>query len=281
MLSCSKKIHHKYAAAASRHVYMDESLFVRVIVKDRIKLQAKDLGVDMRQKINDRLVSKYESVCSHHGYIRKGSIDILKVSLGRVEMTTLNGDATFNVQYSADVCNPAVGSIVKAHIINMNKFGILAESGVRLEDGTYVPILDIIIAKQSVSHPSDMDLDSLHINDEIFVEVLGRKYELNDAHISVVGRVVADSSTAAAVAAATAAGDASEASDDDNDDNELFSFDGSVDLEKGPEEEDDDEEAAVESQEGEFVSDNEDYFGDLVPDAGSEVEDDASVVEDD
>jgi DNA-directed RNA polymerase subunit E'/Rpb7 len=272
---------------------MDESLFVRVIVKDRIKLQAKDLGADVRQKINERLVGKYESVCSHHGYIRRGSIDILKVSLGRVEMATLNGDATFNVQYSADVCNPAVGSIVKAHIVNMNKFGILAESGVRLEDGKYVPILDIIIAKQSVNHPSDVDLDSLHINDEIFVEVLGRKYELNDAHISVVGRVVANIATSTAAAAAPPAenGDAEsdedddaggEASDEDNENDELFSFDGSVDLEKGPDEEDDDDEPVAESQEGEFASDNEDYFGDLAPDGGSEVEDDgASAVDED
>jgi DNA-directed RNA polymerase subunit E'/Rpb7 len=273
---------------------MDESLFVRVLVKDKVKLQAKDLGGDYQDKITQRLLKKYESVCSHHGYIRRGSIQILKISLGRVEMVTLNGDVTFHVQYSADVCNPAIGNVVKAHIVNMNKFGVLAEAGVRHADGSYVPILNIIVAKQSVSHPSEVDLESLHTNDEIFIEVLGRKYELNDTRISVVGRVVADTrgaedpgshvepeGTVMSADGSLLSEEDEAAADDveDEEDDELFSFEGSDELnthDKGPDEEES-------SQNGGFISDNDECFGELEEDMDADVDSevDVSVAEED
>ena len=123
---------------------MDESLFVRVVVKDSIKIHASLVAAGSLEAVTQRLQSKYEQVCSRHGYIRKGSIEVLKYSLGRVEMDALNGDVTYIVQYSADVANPTIGSVVSATVKNMNKFGILAESGVRLPDGSYVPVLDIL-----------------------------------------------------------------------------------------------------------------------------------------
>jgi DNA-directed RNA polymerase subunit E'/Rpb7 len=169
---------------------MDESLFVRVIVRDVVKLSARAITGDLNKDIFQHLVEKCEGICTRHGYIRKGSIEVLKVSLGKVEMVTLNGDVSFSVQYAADVCSPAIGSTVKAKIINMNKFGLLAEAGIRSSDGVYTPILDIIIVRQMITTGSDVDLDRIRINDTVTIEILGCKYDLKDKKMSVVGRIL-------------------------------------------------------------------------------------------
>jgi DNA-directed RNA polymerase subunit E'/Rpb7 len=168
---------------------MDESLFVRVIVRDVVKLPAHAITGELNKDIYQHLVEKCEGICTRHGYIRKGSIEVLKVSLGKVEMVTLNGDVSFSVQYAADICSPTIGSIVKAKIVNMNKFGLLAEAGIRSTDGVYTPILDIIIVRQMITNTSDVDLDKIRINDEVTIEILSCKYDLKDKKMSVVGRV--------------------------------------------------------------------------------------------
>ena len=53
-------------------------------------------------------------------------------------------------------------------------------------------VLEIIVAKNSVNIVSDVDLEKIEVGDEIIVEVLGKKYELDDVKLSIVGRVVKD-----------------------------------------------------------------------------------------
>jgi hypothetical protein len=71
----------------------------------------------------------------------------------------------------------------------MNRFGILAE--VRIAEDHYsTSVLEIIIAKNSVSIVSDIDLDKIKIGDEVNIEVVGKKFNLGDKKISVIGKIV-------------------------------------------------------------------------------------------
>ena len=76
----------------------------------------------------------------------------------------------------AEICNPAQGSIIK---------WLLAE-------GYYdnIPILQIIIPKISAGIQSEINIDTININDEIKIEVCGKKYQLFDKHISIIGRAI-------------------------------------------------------------------------------------------
>lgn len=179
---------------------MDESLFLRSLLKDRVKLRPWELNGEVRDVIGRKLRDRVDGVCTRHGFVRPGSVDIVKISMGRLEMAMLNGDVTYHVQYCADVCNPLDGSVVRARIVNMNKFGILCEAGVVLDDGRRVPVLEIIVARQSVGLQSEVDLDTLHINDEVHIEVLAKKFSVGALKISVVGRVVTAEPAIAAAA---------------------------------------------------------------------------------
>ena len=160
-----------------------DNIFYRTLLNDYIKIEPKYLSKDYRKYVLSKLRGKMEGVCTRHGYIRSGTIEIYKIAPGNIELVGLNGNIVFDVHYYADVCNPLIGNIVKATVTNVNKFGILAEVN---------GILEIIIAKNSVNiqHEHGIDLDKISIADQVIIEVLGKKFELNDKKISIVGKIV-------------------------------------------------------------------------------------------
>lgn len=164
-------------------------VFTRVLLSDYIKLHPRYLSKDIDVIITEKLKEKVEGKCTKHGYIKKDSIDIYKIAPGKIELVGLNGFVQYLVYFYADVCNPLVGSIIKCNVVNINKFGILGEAGF-YSNADFVNVLEIIIAKNSINIVSEVDLENVKIGDEVFVEVLGKKYELGSQKISVIGRVV-------------------------------------------------------------------------------------------
>jgi len=144
-----------------------------------------------------------EGRCSRHGYVVPDTVQFGTCSMGRIDGSSLNGDVVYKVEFSATLCNPPVGARLRAKVVNVNRFGILAQGGIGVLAATpTMGIMDIIIAKQGASGPvlteSVVDLDGVRIGDGITIEVLGKRFELNDARITVVGRVLAHEPAAVA-----------------------------------------------------------------------------------
>jgi DNA-directed RNA polymerase subunit E'/Rpb7 len=170
---------------------MNNESFIPSLLNEKIKVHPKNLHKNIDNVIYSLVVERNEGKCTKHGYIRKNSIKIVKTSVGRVEAHTLHGFVNYDVQFSASVCNPTNGSTLKCKIVNSNNFGILCCSGIE-EDGQFVTILDIIVPKSSLNIRSDteINLNSLKIGEYIFVEIVGKKFNINDSKISAVGKVV-------------------------------------------------------------------------------------------
>jgi len=164
-------------------------VFVKTLLSDRVRVAPSDIANDIHEKVKAMVVCRVEGRCTRHGYVKPGSIDIVKIAPGTVRMVSLNGDVIFMVFYRAMVCNPQIGSIVQARVTNMNKFGILAEVYAEVDDAR-VPVLEVIVAKQGGSVQSDIDLNGVQINKVYSIEILGKKYLLNDKKISAIGRIV-------------------------------------------------------------------------------------------
>lgn len=162
------------------------AIFTRVLLTEKVKLEPVFLTKAYRDEVLNRLKLKVEGICTKHGFIRPDSIELHKVCIGRVEIIGLNGNTTYDVQFWADVCNPLLGSVIRCKVSNVNKFGILAEA-----EG----VVEAIVAKNSVNIHSEVELDKIRIGDDILVEVLGKKYELNDKKISIIGKAVQDVKT--------------------------------------------------------------------------------------
>lgn len=161
-------------------------LFLPIKFKSYVQLTPIELDSKYQERIYEKLRTMYEGTCTKYGYIKPNSIEIVKRSCGNFMKQHFNGAIRFDVICRAEVCNPTQGSIVKAIIKNKNQLGILAES--KMDND--IPILDIIIPIKSAGIISEIDLDDLSIGDVISVEVMGKKYQMKDTKISIIGRVI-------------------------------------------------------------------------------------------
>jgi hypothetical protein len=150
------------------------------------------------------------------------------------------------------VCNPVIGSVVRAKVVNQNKFGILAEVAINGTD----PVLEIIITK--MVEQGEPALGNINVGDMINVEILKKKFELGDEKIKNVGRITSSP---------MAGGDARADGGDDDDEDALIDQD-DVDEEVAEEEEEEEEEEdEEEDKEGEEEEDEEEEDEDAEEDA--------------
>jgi DNA-directed RNA polymerase subunit E'/Rpb7 len=152
------------------NVYFNCALIKKIIV------QSKYLNENINEYIETLLKNKVEGLCISEGYVKPNSVRILKRSVGMLLGSRFTGDITFEVVYTADVCNPVIGNIIICTVRNKNKLGILAKNG---------PIT-IIVGKQLYKNN---DFEGINVGDNIKVEVIVKKFSLNDKEIQLVGRL--------------------------------------------------------------------------------------------
>jgi DNA-directed RNA polymerase subunit E'/Rpb7 len=161
-------------------------MFVPIRIKTHVQLVPSELDVNIEGTLLVKLQKRFEGVCSRFGFIKPNTLRILQRSCGSFMKPHFNGHTRFEVLLSGEVCNPTPGMVVAAVVKAKNNLGILAES----TGGEEKPLLDIIIPRRSAGIASEVDLDTMSIGDEVFVEVLGKRYQLNDTKISIIGRIV-------------------------------------------------------------------------------------------
>jgi len=164
---------------------MTTELFIPIKFRTTVILTPSDITKDFENTILNKLKINYENICSKYGYIKKDTIKIIKRSVGQLKKEHFNANVYFDVVCIAEICNPAQGSIIKCKVKAKNSLGVLAE-------GYYdsIPILQIIIPKISAGIQSEINIDTISIGDEVKIEVCGKKYQLFDKHISIIGRAI-------------------------------------------------------------------------------------------
>jgi hypothetical protein len=164
---------------------MNTELFIPIKFRTTVILTPNEINNNFENLILNKLRINFESICSKYGYIKKNTIKVIKRSVGTLKKEHFNANVYFDVICIAEICNPAQGSIIKCKVKAKNSLGLLAE-------GYYdnIPILQIIIPKISAGIQSEINIDTININDEIKIEVCGKKYQLFDKHISIIGRAI-------------------------------------------------------------------------------------------
>lgn len=229
-------------------------IFVPIRFRTSIQLSPADLIADFEDVILQRVRTNLEGVCSRYGYIRPGSISIVKRSAGSFVKQHFNGHIKFEMVCRAEVCNPNVGAKFPAVVKNKNALGIHAESIVK-NNGKEETILDIIIPKRSVGIVSTISLENIQIGDKIHVEVLGKRYQLNDKKISIIARAISEEVAPSVPVATNEAADVLRVADEEQEVDDVVA----CGEECG---EGDDEEVVGGSEEGEEGEDEEDVRND-------------------
>lgn len=158
-------------------------IYNKNILTTKIKLKPNEINKNYQKYLIEKLKKKYESFYTKFGLIKKDSIEILNISIGQLEQNGLEGNVVYYVKFKALVCNPVIGDTILCNVENHNNFGILCKD----KDDK---IIEIIIPKKSIAIKSEIDLDTISIGDDIYVEILGKKSKLNDITIRCIGKVL-------------------------------------------------------------------------------------------
>lgn len=163
-------------------------IFTSNILHTVVQLQPSEFNDSIDQTILDKLRNKVEGKCDRNGYIKPGSTEIIKRSLGQVLQGNFNGSCNFRISFKVDICNPVEGMVIKAIVKNINKMGLFCE----LHNIEPSP-LSIILAKQH--HLKSEKFENIKMNSVIQVEIIGVKFDYNDTQIKCIGRLSEDGKT--------------------------------------------------------------------------------------
>lgn len=155
-----------------------DSIFLKTTIDHTLNIESKYINNNLSKKLLQE-AKKIEGTCIKNGYVKPGSIHIIKKSLGNVQFTHFNGNSIFYLKLSLELCNPIQNSIIECQVLSINKMGILA--GIPHEENSP---LNILLAKQH--HYNNKDFEKIKEKDIIKVKVLGKRYEYGDTQISII-----------------------------------------------------------------------------------------------
>ena len=245
------------------------TIYNKNILNNKIKIKASQLNKNYQKYIFLKLQKEYEGIFTKFGLIKKDTIELIKVSLGKIEQNSFDGNIIYNVQFKADLCNPTVGSIILCSVVNSNNFGILCSA----KDND-IAIIELIVPKKSIAIQSDIDLDTIKSGDEVFIEIMGKKQELNDTKIKCIGKIIKTSKKNIKIQNENNNNDDSiiiedfDNDDDDNDDddendNDNDNDDDDDDVNDVNDDDDDDDDMDGGSFTNDALSDNESLISDI------------------
>lgn len=155
-------------------------VYVRSLLTLKVSLKITEIGRQVRQNLERKIVKQTEGKCIPQGFIRPNSVRIVSYSSGNVNTSNVD----FTTVFECLVCHPVENMHVECTTKTITKAGIHAE--VITDDGV-VP-LTIFIARDH--NYTNRDFDKIKENAKITVRILGIRYELNDPYICAIGTLV-------------------------------------------------------------------------------------------
>ena len=152
-------------------------IYTDILLRRRVIIKPKLLNSELHNNILGVLKKEIEGKCVEEGYIQPDSIQIIKRTIGMMLTNGFEGEITYDVLYSANVCNPYQNNVLSCTIKSINKLGLLGISG---------PLM-IIIPKQY--HESKNPFKNLTIGQNVNISVIDKKFNLYDKNISVVAKL--------------------------------------------------------------------------------------------
>ena len=154
-------------------------IFMKNVLSRRVILPFHVVGSNIRENIKTKLETNLYNKCTKEGYIRNNSIVILSYSSGVIE----SDNVIFDVMFECDICHPVEGQLIKCQVKNITRAGIRAIYNTK---DIKSPIT-IFVARDH--HYNNEEFSKITDEQDITIQVIGIRYELNDETISVLGEL--------------------------------------------------------------------------------------------
>ena len=162
-----------------------QDIYNKVCLERTIEISIREIGSNLDSILLNHLANQLEGKCNVEGYFKKKSVNIISYSSGEI----CNGsNIKFVIVFEAEVCLPVEGLVLPMEVQNITKAGIRGKIKTDIEDED--PVV-IYIARDHFNNDSDFNAITLE-SDNVYVRVVGQRYEINDDHIYVIGELLKD-----------------------------------------------------------------------------------------
>jgi DNA-directed RNA polymerase subunit E'/Rpb7 len=184
------------AAASTPKSAPRMTLFKPVYLDQRVALSPTELheaAADMDSFLMKKIRKVLEGQCCTHGYVRRGSTQILARSMGQAEHCRFTGDFIYHCKIRVLCLLPEAGQLIDARILKVSKIGAYA---LIVDDGKIQEAMRILVPRDF--HLGNEEFDALEVDQGIKVRILSSRFQANDAFIQAVGTYEGLSATAQA-----------------------------------------------------------------------------------
>jgi DNA-directed RNA polymerase subunit E'/Rpb7 len=155
-------------------------VYIKSILTMKIILPITEVGKNIKDNLEKIISKRNEGKCIAEGFIRPGSIKVIRYSSGNINGSNIDFETVFECM----ICHPVEGMLIECDVKTITKAGIHAE--VVDNDGT-VPITAFVARDH---HFNESTFSEIKENMKILVRVIGVRYELNDPYICVIAKFI-------------------------------------------------------------------------------------------
>lgn len=161
---------------SDRKIY---GVYIQSLLTMKVILPITEVGKNMKENLEKIISKRNEGKCIAEGFIRPGSINVIRYSSGVVN----NKNIEFETVFECMICHPVEGMLIECNTKTITKAGIHAE----VVDSTGAIPITVFIARDH--HYNDKYFNEIKENIKITVKVIGVRFELNDPYICVIGKL--------------------------------------------------------------------------------------------
>jgi len=162
---------------STRKIY---GVYIPSLLTMKVVLPITEVGKNMKENLEKIISKRNEGKCIAEGFIRPGSIKVIRYSSGVVN----NRNIEFETVFECMICHPVEGMLIECDTKTITKAGIHAE----VIDSTGSIPITVFIARDH--HYNDKYFGEIKENMKITVRVIGVRFELNDPYICVIGKLI-------------------------------------------------------------------------------------------
>ena len=156
-------------------------IYTKITDSYKINIPFNKLSNNIFELLEEIVKNNIEKKCDKNGYVKSDSVKMLSHTTGE-----LNGaNISFTIVYQCYIANPVESMIIECKVSSVTKVGIRAV--LNQSDEKNSPFV-IFIARDH--HYNNQNFSTLKENDIINVKVLGKRYELYDEYISIIGELI-------------------------------------------------------------------------------------------
>lgn len=157
-----------------------EDSYTTTTISKNIVLTPKQLDKKIDDNILSQFREQFEGKCIAEGYVKPGSVKLVKRTVGMSNPNHFTGNISFDVLFKIDVCNPFPGNVIECSVDKLNELGVLSVMGP----------MQIIIPKGL--HEDKSPFKEMRVGDKIKVSVIAKRFDLYDTKIHVTARLTTE-----------------------------------------------------------------------------------------